>query len=507
LYEKDPGDHNGLPAPLITLDQPDEPDVTDRVTSNPKPPTPPPLLLGSDVEIAQLIASRLKRHFGSTPYCEGQFWQYTNTHWEPIPRDELRRRVHECDGMEWGYERRHVRLGKSRIDSIINELGVILTKPGFFETHKVGINCLSGFISFEGGTPTLVPHDPEHRQRHVIPAQWGEQGGLAEISAGTLLARLLGGSFNGDEDAGGKIDLLGEIAGAAALGHGPRLTAPKAVVLLGRTAENGKSQILDLLRGLLPPGAVSSVPPTKFGDDRHSVKLVGKLLNTSDELGTAKAIASEGFKAIITGEPVMAREVYAPAIEFRPQAQHVFACNQLPGFHGGMDRGVIRRLMPIVFNRTIPERERVPNIGQRVVAEELDLVLAWAVEGAARLLGRGHFPELASSREALQEWAQGADPVLGWIEDRVSTSGLIAVGEDPPRMTTRDAYDDFKIWAAQEGYAPGGLPSVNTFSQRVRAAAPGRGFAYRRSGGFRGFLGVRLKPSRTANLARRVDAA
>jgi putative DNA primase/helicase len=193
--------------------------------------------------------------------------------------------------------------------------------------------------------------------------------------------------------------------------------------------------VLDLLRGLLQPGAVSSVPPSKFGDDRHLAKLVGKLLNTSDELGSAQAIASDGFKAIITGEPVTARDVYRPAIGFRSQAQHVFACNQLPAFQGGMDRGVLRRLMPIVFNRTIPEAERVPGIGQRVAEEELDLLLAWAVEGASRLLKRGRFPELASSKAALAEWAQSADPVLGWLEERVVV-GLTVVGEEPPRVTS-----------------------------------------------------------------------
>ena len=68
-----------------------------------------------------------------------------------------------------------------------------------------------------------------------------------------------------------------------------------------------------------------------------------------------------------------------------------------------MDRGVLRRLMPITFNRTIPEKERIPHIGQQVIEEELDLVLAFAVQGAARLLERGQFPELTSSRDALQE--------------------------------------------------------------------------------------------------------
>jgi putative DNA primase/helicase len=197
------------------------------------------------------------------------------------------------------------------------------------------------------------------------------------------------------------------------------------------------------------------------------VKLVGKLLNTSDELGTAEAIASDRFKAIITGEPSTGRDVYRPAIDFRPQAQHVFACNQLPAFHGGMDRGVIRRLMPIVFNRTIPEEERIPNIGQRIVAEELDLVLAWAVQGAARLLERGHFPDLAA---------------------------LAAVGEGPSRVRSRDAYDDFRAWAVGEGYSPNALPNINNFVQRVRAAGASKGITYKHSGGFRGFVGMRLRP-------------
>jgi len=350
-----------------------------------------------------------------------------------------------------------------------------------------------------------LPHDPEHRQRHVLRGRW-EPSTPAQPPDGSLFASLLGGCFFEDADAEDKINLVAEIAGAAAVGHGPKHSNPKAAVLLGRSAGNGKSRILDLLRGLLPPSAVSSVPPTKFGDDRHAVKLVGKLLNTSDELGTAKAIASEGFKAVITGEPVTAREVYRPAIEFRPQAQHVFACNQLPAFQGGMDRGVIRRLMPITFNRTIPDEERVPDIGHRVVAEELDLVLAWAVGGAARLLARGRFPELASSAEALHEWAQGADPVLGWIEDRVIMTSLAVVGERPARVTSRDAYDDFKSWAQSEGYSQSGSPSVNNFVQRLRAVGLSKGIIYKRSGNFRGFEGMRLSPFRETTLAARIDA-
>jgi putative DNA primase/helicase len=492
LYDGGLGDHNGLPQPALIADH-SAGETAAAEQTTPSTQSPRLLWLGSDVEIAGLIARQLQGEFGRVPCSEGEFWRYIATHWEQIPRDEMRRRVHDCDGLPWGYDDRRVRLSKSRIDSIINELGVKLSEPAFFVAARPGINCLSGFLSFDQGEPRLLPHAPEHRQRHVISARW-EPGNPAEIPVGSLLARLLRGSFAGDADADAKIELLGKIAGAAALGYGTKCKAPKAVVLLGRTAENGKSQILDLLRGLLPPGAVSSVPPSRFADDRHIVKLVGKLLNTSDELGTAEAIASDRFKAIITGEPLTGRDVYRPAIDFRPQAQHVFACNQLPAFHGGMDRGVLRRLLVVVFNRTIPAEERIPRIGEQVIAEELDLVLSWAVQGAARLMERHHFPDLASSHEALQEWAQGADPVLGWFDDRVSDPTLVVAGEDPPRMTSRTAYEDFKRWTVSEGYSQHSLPSVNTFVQRLTAAGASKGIVYKRSGEFRGFVGLRLKP-------------
>src|SRR4029077_11019547 len=157
--------------------------------------------------------------------------------------------------------------------------------------------------------------------------------------------------------------LLAEVAGAVALGYGTKLRQPKALILEGKTAENRKSQVLDLLRGLLPNEAVASIPAAKMGNERFLVGLVGKHLNASDELSGADAIASDVFKAVVTGEPVTGRDVYRPAVDFRSVAQNVFATNTLPSFKGGMDRGVQRRLLVVTFNRTIPENERVANIG------------------------------------------------------------------------------------------------------------------------------------------------
>jgi putative DNA primase/helicase len=298
-----------------------------------------------------------------------------------------------------------VQLSKAHVDSVLHEMSAKLAQPEFFAEAPAGINCASGFIAFDGyGKPNLLPHDPEHRCRHALPGRW--RPGVTNPEnppPHSLLGQLLDGVFKGDADAVEKRKLLAEVAGAAAVGYGPKLRQPKAVVLAGETAENGKSQILDVIRGLLPSSAVASVSASKFGDERFIVGLRGKLLNATDELSEG-AIASEAFKAAITGNPVSGRDVYRSAITFRPVAQHIFAVNRLPKFSGGMDRGVQRRLLPITFNRVIPANERVEDIGQRVGQEEPDLLLAFAVAGAERLIRQRGFTVPESSKAALQQW-------------------------------------------------------------------------------------------------------
>ncbi len=234
----------------------------------------------------------------------------------------------------------------------------------------------------------FVSYMPEQRQRHVMPGRW-EEGTASEPSEDSLFHKLLSGCFKDDPDADEKIALLQEVTGCAASGHGTRLKAPKAVTLLGPGAQNGKGQILDVMRGVLPPSACCSVSPSEFGDQHARIELKGKLLNTSDELGTSHAITSDKFKSTVTGDPIAGRGLFRNRMTFRPEAQHVFAANDLPSFAGGMDSGVRRRLMVVEFHRTIPDGEQIADIGQRIAAEEPDLLLAWAVEGAARVIQRG----------------------------------------------------------------------------------------------------------------------
>jgi len=298
---------------------------------------------------------------------------------------------------------RPLKLSSRQITGIIAEARAMVTSPDHFAEAASGINCASGLIQFDAnGEWQLQPHHPEHRLRHILSSSFHGLP-IAAPPPGSLLYTLLHGCFRDDPEAEAKIAHVGEIAGAAAAGLIHQLLRPQAIVMLGERAENGKSQILDMLKGLLPADAVESVTPAQMSKDQFRAKLAGKMLNVADELGTA-AIVSDVFKAIVTGEPVMGKTVYAPPFSFRPRAMHVFATNGLPPFAEGMDRGVRRRLCVLTSNRVIPSNERIVRIGERVAQEEGDLLLAFAVAGAQRLLAQGRFTETRSGHEALSRW-------------------------------------------------------------------------------------------------------
>ena len=433
------------------------------------------LEIGSDVEIAKCVAAALAAKFGKIVYDDGGFYRYTGTHWAQIDEITHRLVIHAYDGARYWTPADTecvVQLSKSRINSVINEQRVISARPGMFADIKPGINCASGFITFDNeGNPTQVPHHRDHGQRHILPGHW-EPGAVKELPEKSLLHRLLYGVFKGDTDEKLKRRLLSQIAGCAALGYSTRLGRPKCVIFWGQYAENGKSQWLDVYRGLLPASAIASIPATKLGDQSYLVGLAGKLLNATDELRGTGAITSETFKACVTGEIVAARDLYHSAIEFRPRALQLHATNVLPNFEGGFDRGVLRRLLVLVFNRVIPPEERIVDLGKRIAAEEPDLLLAFAVWGASDLIRSGNFIIPPSSQDALTKWSGAADPVLAWARDCIEPDTVPLPGTKVFGFKSGYVHGLFRQWALAAGYRPEMIPAVNGFVQRLQAAVP-----------------------------------
>jgi putative DNA primase/helicase len=140
---------------------------------------------------------------------------------------------------------------------------------------------------------------------------------------------------------------------------------PKAFVLYGDKAGNDKSQISNMICGLLPDYAVASVSPSQLDQDPYQLKPRGGASNAVNELGTSHTIASDRFKTNVTGESIAVNVKFSDAVTIGPRALHFFATNVLPPFTGGMDQGVRRRLCAPQFNRVFERHEMVGDIGRR----------------------------------------------------------------------------------------------------------------------------------------------
>jgi Family of unknown function (DUF5906) len=330
------------------------------------------LEIGSDIEIAKKLLEQLEELYGPIIVSDGRPWRFDKTHWAALDDDHLVRLVHRADGTRYrdhAGKTQIVKLNKSRVVSILDAAMRYRAQPDFFQNRPCGINCESGFIRIgDDGAPELMPHARQWRQRHVVRGRWQIPLDTAVLES-SRLAKYLSDSVAGDPDAADKVNLLGEIAGCTALGRGTRLRNPKAIVTFSEEGATGKSTLLKLLRALPNPEAVSSVPPGKFGDEKYAWRLIGKVLNAADELPD-RAVKADVFKRMITGEPVPARDVYRSATDFVPTALHVFSTNVLPSFSGGVDGGVIRRLLPIDFVHVVPEGERDPDLPNDILRDQ-----------------------------------------------------------------------------------------------------------------------------------------
>lgn len=423
--------------------------------------------IGSDYEVATCIARDLRASMGDAVYCDEDFYAWSDTHWIRLPIEQMHPFIREYDGCKIqtisGNTSRY-RLSKTRHESILHLLRLELLKPDFFCGAPLGVACRSGFIVLgEDGEVALQPHTPDQRQRHLIDANWSGDA-KQTLLPGSLLDRLLTGCFRGDEDAGSKTHLLAEMMGAAAFGLATRLVEPKAIILLGETAGNGKSQVLAMMRGLLPGSAVSSVTPAEMGDKGRRAQLAGIRLNTADELGV-DSIRSDTFKAVVSGDRMSGKTVYRPPFEFYPEAFHVFATNTLPPFNNGMDAGVRRRLTILPFERPLPIEERIPNLGKRIASEETDALLAMAVAGARRLLRQGAFSNVTSGKQIMANWIVLSDMVAAFFGDETA---VLLTGSREDYVTSKQAYEAFRKWTKEEGIPDVRRPTHGQFTAKVK---------------------------------------
>ncbi len=413
----------------------------------PKPTTPreprepgerAPLERGDHVELADRLVEELA---GSGPLVctDGDLWTYGTVagRWAPVDVATSARIVASYAGAEVLGARKPKSISHGDVGGAVGLAKQLHHAAGWFDAAPTGIAFKNGFVRLTTAGLELTPHASDNRARHGYEWAYDQGHGCAAWS------QFLYDLFREDHDCAEKIDFLQEFVGAALLGIGPRFGV--AAVLVGDGA-NGKSTLLEVLQGIMPPGSTCAIAPQIWGQEYRRAEFVGRRLNAVSELPEADILESEAFKAIITGDLIDARRIREAPFSFRPCASHMFAANRLPGTNDQTD-GFWRRFVVLGFNRAFRGSDAVANLASGLLEHERAGIVQWALQGAHALQARGRLPRVPSSDAAKIEWRRNSDPVAVFVDE-------VCEKADEPRSWIRamPLYRYYVAWCSENGH-------------------------------------------------------
>ena len=160
-------------------------------------------------------------------------------------------------------------------------------------------------------------------------------------------------------------------------------------------------------------------------------------------------------KRLTGGEGITARALFKGYIEFQNTAKAHMSGNKKPTLDGS-DFGIVRRLLLVHWDQTIPEEKRreFEDIVAELVREEAPGILAWLVEGVLDWIGNDEKLFIADSiRKDTGNYADANDPVGVFLR--------MCVREKPGgRIGGQQLYDAYCNWCHAEGKTPRSMRKV-----------------------------------------------
>ena len=282
---------------------------------------------------------------------------------------------------------------KSRIDAMVSlgqsEIG-IARRSEIFDANPRVFNTASGLIELKTGE--CRPTEPGDYVTMAAPVFYRRE---AECPVWlTFLDRVLGGNLD-------LIEFLQRAVGYSLTG----LTIEQCLFLLYGSGANGKTTLLEALRGIL--GNYAQQTPTETlllrgnggsGIPNDLARLRGARLVCATEIEDGHRLAESLVKQLTGGDTITARFLHREFFEFRPQFKLWIATNHKPMIRG-TDYAIWRRIRLVPFEVQIPPEERDAELPAKLAAESTG-ILAWAVEGCLQWQKKGlDAPEAVTGRD------------------------------------------------------------------------------------------------------------
>ena len=194
-----------------------------------------------------------------------------------------------------------------------------------------------------------------------------------------------------------------------------------------------------------------------FKHEYNRARLTNVLINYSGEKGFD--LHPDIFKALISCEPIQARELYQKPFTLYNKAKFIFNCNKLPSETENSE-AYYRRFIILPFIAKIAEEERDIHLSEKIISAERSGILNWLLIGLERILSQEVFTKCDSSEKALSDFKKQGDIYELFLEEyryKKSTVKLLSIS---------DLFAQFKKFCMEDQYEKIGK---NVFSKELES--------------------------------------
>lgn len=408
--------------------------------------------------IQRYVVDKIVDQFGGLVHCEGQWWVPGKLGaWVALGDETIWGKVQALNGLETLEGAKDDKPGKPiRVNAGMCESVVSLARARCLDQDFFA-RAAPGFVSPRGlwtCTPIdgweVRPATPDDRVRLYVDVD-PDMGATPALWVGAL-QRMWGH----ESDLAERQAMIHEWIGSVLLGTATRYQV--APILVGDGA-NGKSQILEVVCGLVPAALRCSVTPDDLETNRFaSVFLVGKALNSVAEIPGNELLTSARIKAIIDGSEQSAEFKGKDLFKMRPRAGHIFSANTLPHVRD-LSHGFWRRW--VLLTCTAPKiaaGEKRFDFAGEILAAERAAILGYAMRyHEAMVMERRGPTEVPSSAAAIARWRADSDSVQAWADECTIAGGETAI---------RALYEHYRAYAERSGVKS---VAARTFGARLDA--------------------------------------
>jgi len=212
----------------------------------------------------------------------------------------------------------------------------------------------------------------------------------------------------------------------------------------GATGNNGKSTMLEAFLPVMGTYGAAANWRTflSTGGGGRSIAtdlaaLVGVRYAISAEPPKGARLQMDRLKNITGGDTMIACNLYQPEFEFKPQLKYWFSANEEPEVPES-GNATWNRIRKVPFTQDFSDRMD-KGLKDRMIADELPGMLAWAVRGCQAWRERRKLDEPQVMLDALSDYRDAQDPLRMFIKERCAV-------EAEARTPGKDMHSEYGQW-------------------------------------------------------------